>query len=576
MLKQRFTATRSWASRHPRRFLAYLIGSIVGVLLLVQLFYPAGTLVPFSTVDSVALGGMSKKAAITLLDKKFSTATVGVYINDSETALFKTTPTELGITSSNDARIQTISYPWYLRLVPTSLFWVHELNEDVADLTYQRNQAVLTAYLGSTVGDNCQLNVRNATVTVKDKTLVPTEAFSGGSCDATALNEALVAVKPTVTGARVSIEGEEVKPRVSTAEAKTLAEHVTTVLEKGIAVSNGKDDTTIPKDILRTWLDFGIVDEKLSYSFSIERSASYLGERIASEVEKPIGETTIKLKDFAEVGRDEGQSGVVFNQAAMLASIKTALEKGDTKVAVEVTTTAPTIKYTRSYSPSDKTLSAMLKTYADTHPGTYGVSLRELSGQRRNASYRATTQYTTASTYKLFVAYSTLLRVESGQWKWTDQINGGRDLTECFNDMIQLSDNECAVALLKKATAKSITNEAHAVGAIHTSFLVTNSIKSTPEDESLLLGLLESGQLLTQQSSRDVWIAAMKKNVYRQGIPKGIPSSVVADKVGFLDAWLHDAAIVYSPKGAYVLVIMTESSSWANIAQLAGQIEAAR
>jgi len=90
------------------------------------------------------------------------------------------------------------------------------------------------------------------------------------------------------------------------------------------------------------------------------------------------------------------------------------------------------------------------------------------------------------------------------------------------------------------------------------------------------LSLLETGQILSQQSSRDVWIASMKKNVYRQGIPKGIPSAVVADKVGFLDAWLHDASIVYSPKGTYVLVIMTESSSWANIADLAGQIETLR
>jgi len=67
----------------------------------------------------------------------------------------------------------------------------------------------------------------------------------------------------------------------------------------------------------------------------------------------------------------------------------------------------------------------------------------------------------------------------------------------------------------------------------------------------------------------------MKKNVYTAGIPSGIKADV-ADKVGFLDALLHDAAIVYSPKGTYVLIIMTNNASWGNIAELAKAIEAAR
>ena len=50
----------------------------------------------------------------------------------------------------------------------------------------------------------------------------------------------------------------------------------------------------------------------------------------------------------------------------------------------------------------------------------------------------------------------------------------------------------------------------------------------------------------------------------------------MADKVGFLDGLLHDAAIVYSPSGTYVLVIMTDGSSWAEIAALTRKIEELR
>ena len=67
----------------------------------------------------------------------------------------------------------------------------------------------------------------------------------------------------------------------------------------------------------------------------------------------------------------------------------------------------------------------------------------------------------------------------------------------------------------------------------------------------------------------------MKANVYRQGIPAGA-NGQVADKVGFMDNLLHDAAIVYSPNGTYVLAVMTEGSSWATIADLARQIDSLR
>ena len=67
----------------------------------------------------------------------------------------------------------------------------------------------------------------------------------------------------------------------------------------------------------------------------------------------------------------------------------------------------------------------------------------------------------------------------------------------------------------------------------------------------------------------------MKRNIYRQGIPRGI-NAPVANKVGFLDGVLHDAAIVYASTGPYVLVITTDGSSWAHIAELTRQIEALR
>jgi beta-lactamase class A len=229
--------------------------------------------------------------------------------------------------------------------------------------------------------------------------------------------------------------------------------------------------------------------------------------------------------------------------------------------------------YTRTYSKTDTGLDALLTQFAQAHSGTFGVSYVELDGQSRRGTYNDTRVFETASTYKLFVAYGTLKRIESGAWHWSDQVNGGRDLTKCFDDMIVKSDNACAEALLSKIGYATLTNEIHAIGLNNSSF-VKSYIQSTAADEATFLGALQAGQLLSP-SSTSTLISAMKRNIYRQGIPAGA-SGTVADKVGFLYALLHDASIVYSPSGTYVLVIMTDGSSWGTIADLTRQIESWR
>lgn len=225
---------------------------------------------------------------------------------------------------------------------------------------------------------------------------------------------------------------------------------------------------------------------------------------------------------------------------------------------------------------SEANISTLMQQYAQTHTGTFSISMSELSGQLRQSSYNPTKLFISASTYKLFAAYSTLKRVEDGTWNLADKIVGGRDLATCFNDMIVNSDNDCAEAFLNKIGRSVVTSEAHSIGCNSTIFSNTDYARTSAADLTLFLTKLYQGQILTQQSSRDRLINAMKRQVYRQGIPAGLKGIVVADKVGFINAVLNDAAIVYSPTGTYILVIMTDGSSWSTIADLANKIEALR
>ena len=225
--------------------------------------------------------------------------------------------------------------------------------------------------------------------------------------------------------------------------------------------------------------------------------------------------------------------------------------------------------------PDDSSIVSIVRNFSLTHAGTYKVSVTELSGALTHVAVDGDATITTASTYKLFVAYSTIRAVEAGTWSWSDITTTGQDVSTCFDLMITDSDNDCAIALLLYLGYSTIEGDASDQGATHTTFL-DDDITSTADDEALLLTKLGLGTLPISADDSLKWLNAMKANEYRDGIPSGLANIDVADKVGFLDDLLHDAAIVFSPTGTYVLVILTEGSTWADIAELSSEIEASR
>ena len=140
--------------------------------------------------------------------------------------------------------------------------------------------------------------------------------------------------------------------------------------------------------------------------------------------------------------------------------------------------------------------------------------------------------------------------------------------------MISNSDNACAESFLNSLGLSTVTKDIQAIGLKNSTFMKTGGPFTTANDLSLLLGMIATGQNFSSANQQRL-VAAMKANVYRKGIPAGA-NGTVADKVGFLNGLLHDAAIVYGSNGTYVLAVMTDGSSWATIADLTKQIDALR
>lgn len=541
------------------------LAGIGGVLLLVQIFYPGGRMLPLASVDGIKVGWQTKQTTINLLNTAYNDSTVPIYLGSSKKPFAQPTLAEAGIKVDNTERINKVSYPWYLRLIPTSLFWADLHRSDIPAPTFSSKT---DSYIETKLMSQCHKEPTNATLKPSGASFTVVSAAPGGKCEQADVVKSIKSVKPNLTE-RPSIKVAQVSvpAAVNDAAAKKLADSLNRRLAGGIALSVNNSLITVDAKEVATWLDFPAEGSSLTVTANADRAAKYLNATIAPKVAVKPGVSYITTQDFTEVSRVNGASGQALDLAETLATVEQVLKGKATEAKAVTKAIAPTEQYTRTYSATDAGLSALLANYAKDHKGTFGISLIEMDGKKRRANYNGDKQFVTASTYKLFVAYSLLKRIDAGTKDWNSNAT-------CFNKMISYSDNACAEMFLNDIGLKTITNEINGIGLKNSNFTKSGGPFTTANDLSLLLGMIQSGQNFSPLN-RDRLISAMKANVYRSGIPAGA-NGTVADKVGFMDALLHDAAIVYSPSGTYVLAVMTEGSTWGTIADLAKQVDTLR
>lgn len=200
-------------------------------------------------------------------------------------------------------------------------------------------------------------------------------------------------------------------------------------------------------------------------------------------------------------------------------------------------------------------------------PGTTGaVALMDLETGQTLVSYNATEVFTAASTYKIFTAYSMINAVESGVLEWSSPFNG-TTLQECFSWMLIYSDNDCPIQWFQTYGHDFVNEQAKELGAQNTALTYSHGLSTTAEDLAVSLRTLGVSDVISQKS-RDFMLDLMSEQETRDGLPAAFEPDhgVVADKVGYLDELLHDAALIYTDKGDYSLVVLTRNSSWETIA----------
>lgn len=539
--------------------------SALVLLLGAQLFYPNDRMPLFSQVDGKGLTFEKKSDAITKLDAAYKEYSVAIYMAGDDKPIVSPKLSELAVTVNTTERIESVDYPWYLRIVPTSLFWIGLQGVETPKATFGD---AFQGYVEESLMPNCRQAPVNATLKADGAKLVVVSEKDGRTCEKEAVLSSIKQIQPQLNKeSEIHVEADLEKAAVGNDEAEAVANKTNATIAQGVPIDVNGSTVTVPVADLVGWLDFTPHDDTVDVTVNSDRSTKWLSETIAPKVTVQPGTSLVTTQDFTETSRVNGANGQALNIGATVASIQKVVVGESKKATVSTVVVPPKEQYTRSYSSSDQGLSALMANYAKDNPGTFGVSMIELDGKKRRADYNGDKEFVTASTYKLLVAYSLLKQIDSGARDWESNAT-------CFNKMITNSDNPCAEAFLNSIGLKTVSEDVKAIGLTRSTFMKSGGPYTTANDLSLLLGMIATRQNFSATNQQRL-ISAMTANVYRKGIPAGVQGTV-ADKVGFLNGLLHDAAIVYGPNGTYVLAIMTDGSSWASIADLARKIDELR
>ncbi|MEO5499117.1 MAG: serine hydrolase [Candidatus Saccharimonadales bacterium] len=552
----------TWVSDHRR--IVYIVGGILLLVIVLQALYPTDRALPFSKLGGDMVGFATDQDVAKKLQADYGTVNVTTTIRDKT---IKTPIAESGLVTDNKTILSGLGdYAWYLRIIPFSSIIKGALTNQPVTLTTDGPK--FSVYATERLKE-CEVAPKNAGVIVREAEVVLDPAVDGQKCTADDLKNQLIWHPLEKSGKTMNIKTIAVKPARSDKDVQPLLEKAQAIAEYKITLVVAGKTYAIDKPTLASWLAFpeDPATKEPTVGLNDEAVKAYLTS-IQKDVYVAPGVTLVTTKDSLETARVVGRSGQGIDQAKTVEAIRTQVLTGDGTVTASLAVLPPSLKYDRSYSKTPEGLQALINDIVKDK-GDFAISVRKLGDTGVHANGDKT--YHPASTYKLFVAYSVLKRVDANQMSLGQTTSGGQTLAQCLDNMIVNSDNACAEWFGQAIGWSTLTNEARAIGASKT--VLSRPFVSTPNDQALLLQKLESNQLALTEPSRERLLSAMKRQVFRKGIPAGV-GVPVANKVGFLDGYLHDSAIVYSPGGVYILVIYSNGSSWTAIADAAKQIHA--
>lgn len=216
--------------------------------------------------------------------------------------------------------------------------------------------------------------------------------------------------------------------------------------------------------------------------------------------------------------------------------------------------------------------------------GTYSVVIKNLN---TGESYTrdGEREYEAGSLYKLWVMGEAFRQIEEGNLNEDDvlsqdiailnekfgiatdsaeQKEGQITLTvsEALNQMITISHNYAALLLTEKLKLSKVAAFLQSNGFNVSSVGTEGDVPvTTASDIALFFEKLYKGNLANSANSKKMMDLLLNQKLNNK-LPKNLPDGVqIAHKTGELGFISHDAGIVFSSKGDYIIVVLSKSSN---------------
>lgn len=237
-------------------------------------------------------------------------------------------------------------------------------------------------------------------------------------------------------------------------------------------------------------------------------------------------------------------------------------------------------------------LESAIKPVFRNEEGTYAIGIKNLK-TGDEYYYNQTRKFDAASIYKLWVMATVFQFIQEGKLSPTKVLSqdiaslnktfgiasesaelkeGAISLTaiDAVEQMIEISSNYAAYLLTSIVKVTPITIFINLLGLTHSS--MEADPYTTVADITLFYEKLYKGEIVSPTASAEM-LAILKKQQLNDRIPKYLSDGVdIAHKTGELETVKHDAGIVYSPKGNYIIVLMSDTNSPAHAAEIEAQI----
>jgi beta-lactamase class A len=213
---------------------------------------------------------------------------------------------------------------------------------------------------------------------------------------------------------------------------------------------------------------------------------------------------------------------------------------------------------------------------------SYGIVVKNLK-TNENYSYNEHVKYESASLYKLWIMAETFEQIKNGTLKEADILSGEvktlnnifniasesaqssegtitLSVNDALNKMITISDNYAALLLGSRIRLSKVESFLKTNGFKESSVGTTGNMPiTTAYDTAVFFEKLYSGKLVDQEYSNKM-LQLLKAQKLNNKIPKYLaPNIVIAHKTGELDKYSHDAGIIYTQNGDYIIVILSKS-----------------